>query len=159
MASTPVETKQGDLALLNDPVAQKLLRSANVAHLAYIWHDGTPRVVPMWFQWTGEEVVMGSPPNAPKVLALPENPKVSIEIDSAEWPYKALVIRGTAKLDLVDGIDADYAAAAERFFGEEQGRAWVAQLGTMFNKWARISIKPEWVCILDFEIRFPSAFS
>ena len=49
--------QQGDLALLNDPIAQALLRSTIPARLAYSWTDGTPRVVPIWFHWTGEEFV------------------------------------------------------------------------------------------------------
>lgn len=40
---------QGDLALLNDPIAQALLQSTIPARLAYSWTDGTPRVVPIWF--------------------------------------------------------------------------------------------------------------
>ena len=44
---------QGDLALLDDPVAQTLLQSTIPARLAYSWTDGTPRVVPIWFHWTG----------------------------------------------------------------------------------------------------------
>lgn len=50
-------TRQGDVTLLNDPVAQKLLQAPIPAHLAYVWTDGTPRVVPIWFHWTGNEVV------------------------------------------------------------------------------------------------------
>jgi hypothetical protein len=41
--------QQGSLELLDDPVAEKLLRSAIPARLAYTWMDGTPRVVPVWF--------------------------------------------------------------------------------------------------------------
>jgi len=52
-------TQQGDLALLDDPVAQELLRSTNLAKLAYVWTDGTPRVVPIWFEWT-----VDTPPHA-----------------------------------------------------------------------------------------------
>jgi hypothetical protein len=73
---------QGDLALLNDPIAQPLLQSTIPARLAYSWTDGTPRVVPIWFHWTGEEFVLGSPPGAPKLKALasegPTGPWVSI---------------------------------------------------------------------------------
>jgi hypothetical protein len=64
-------TEQGDLALLNDPVAQGLLHSTNLARLAYMWRDGTPRVVPIWFHWDGEEIVLGSPPNAPRWACCP----------------------------------------------------------------------------------------
>jgi hypothetical protein len=66
-------TQQGDLALLDDPVAQELLHSTNLARLAYTWRDGTPRVIPIWFHWDGETIVLGSPPNAPKVDVLPTN--------------------------------------------------------------------------------------
>ena len=40
-------TKQGELALLNDPVARDLLASQALARVAYNWTDGTPRVVPI----------------------------------------------------------------------------------------------------------------
>ena len=42
-------TKQGDIALLNDPIAKELLHSTIPARLAYIGSDGGPRVVPIWF--------------------------------------------------------------------------------------------------------------
>jgi len=159
MATLQIEAKQGDLSLLEDPVALRLLKSTNIGHLAYTWHDGSPRVVPIWFYWNGQEIVMGTPPNAPKVHALRENPKVSLEIDSGEWPYRVLIIRGTARIAIVEGVAPEYAAAAERYFGEEQGRAWAGQVGSMFPQMARIVLRPEWVGILDFETRFPSAFS
>lgn len=59
-------TKQGDLTLLNDPVAQELLHSTIPARLAYVWRDGTPRVVPIWFHWNGAELVLGTPLQALK---------------------------------------------------------------------------------------------
>jgi hypothetical protein len=52
--------KQGSLELLQHPVAQELLQSNIPARLAYIAPDGTPRVVPIWFHWTGQEFVLGT---------------------------------------------------------------------------------------------------
>jgi PPOX class probable F420-dependent enzyme len=150
-------TKQGDTALLNDPIAQELLRSTIPARLAYVWHDGSPRVVPIWFHWNGEEIVLGTPPTAPKTKALRQNSKVALTIDTDTWPHKVLQIRGTAKVETVDGVVPEYAAAARRYFGEEQGQAWVEQMGKMFSQMARISVRPEWVGIMDFETRFPNA--
>ena len=152
-------SKKGDPALLNDPVAQELLHSTIPARLAYIGRDGTPRVVPVWFHWNGEEIVLGSPPKAPKVSVLPYHPRVALTIDTDAWPHKVLQIRGTAKVEMVDGVGPEYAAAAHRYFGEEQGRAWVEQVKKMFPRMARISVRPEWVNILDFEQRFPSAIA
>ena len=149
--------EQGELALLDDPVAQELLHSTNLARLAYTWRDGTPRVIPIWFHWDGETIVLGSPPNAPKVDVLPTNSKVALTIDRDEWPYHALLIRGTADVETVEDVTPEYAASAERYFGEEQGREWVEGIRQMSPQMARISVWPEWVSILDFERRFPSA--
>jgi hypothetical protein len=150
-------TKQGNVALLNEPIAQELLQSKIPARFTYVWHDGTPRVIPIWFHWNGKEIVLGTPLTAPKMKALSKNPKVALTIDTETWPYKVLQIRGTAKVETVEGVVPEYVIAAQRYFGKEQGEAWVEQLKKMFPKMARISVSPEWVSILDFEKRFPSA--
>lgn len=149
---------QGDLSLLNDPVALELLCSQIPARLAYVWPDGSPRVVPIWFHWNGEQVVMASPPVAPKVSALLQNPKVALTIDSEGCSPKVLMIRGTAAVEFV-GEAPEYAAAAMRYLGEERGSAWANQAGAILPQWARISVTPEWVGILDFEQRLPSALA
>ncbi len=71
-----------------------MLRSKIPARLAYVATDGTPRVVPIWFHWNGSEIVMASPPKAPKLKALAKNPKVAMTIDEDEFPHKVLMIRG-----------------------------------------------------------------
>jgi PPOX class probable F420-dependent enzyme len=153
----PVE--QGDLGLLQHPASQELLKSKIPARLAYVWSDGTPRVIPIWFHWNGREIVMATPPKAPKLKALARNPKVSLTIDDNTFPHKVLLIRGTAHLEPLDGIVPEYATAAERYFGPEQGQAWVKNLRTMISSMVRITITPEWVGLLDFQTRFPSALA
>ena len=148
----------GDASLLDDAVAKELLSSRIPAHLAYDWPDGTPRVVPIWFHWTGSEIVMGTPANAPKTAALSDGDAVAIAIDGNDWPYHALVVRGIARVTRQKGVVAEYALAADRYFGEEQGHAWVAQFPEDVQM-VRIAVRPEHVTILDFETRFPSAIS
>lgn len=149
--------KQGSLELLQHPVAQELLQSKIPARLAYIATDGTPRVVPIWFHWTGQELVLGSPPKAPKLKALAKNSKVALTIDDNNFPHKVLLVRGSARVEIMSGVCPEYAAAAERYFGPQQGKEWVQQLSSMSPQMARIAIKPEWVGLLDFQTRFPSA--
>jgi hypothetical protein len=103
--------------------------------------------------------VLGTPPKAPKLKALAKNPKVSLTIDDNNFPHKVLLVRGTARLETVDGVVPEYAVAAERYFGREQGQAWVDKLRTLIPKMVRITIAPEWVGLLDFQTRFPSALS
>jgi hypothetical protein len=150
-------TRQGSPALLNDPVAQQLLQSTVPARFAYTWRDGTPRVVPIGFHWNGKEIVLGTPTDAPKLKVLRDGTKVALTIDSDTMPYKVLMIRGPIRLDTVDGLAPEYVAMSMRCMGEEGGRAWLAQAGALMPRMTRIFIQPEWVGVLDFETRFPSA--
>jgi Pyridoxamine 5'-phosphate oxidase len=151
--------KQGDLGLLDHTVAKELLASKIPARFAYNWTDGSPRVVPIWFHWNGREIVLATPPKAPKLKALTKNPKVALTIDDNTFPHKVLLIRGSAHVQIVDGIVPEYAAAAERYFGKEQAGAWIQQVRTTMPAMAKITIVPEWVGLLDFQTRFPSALS
>jgi hypothetical protein len=150
-------TRQGDLALLDDPVAQRLLQSAIPARLAYNWLDGTPRVIPIGFHWNGKEFVLGTPPDAPKMTALTDGMHVALTIDSDTPPYSVLLVRGPVRIDTVNGIAPEYAQMTMRVFGEEGGRAWLDNMRPICPRMSRIFVKPQWVGILDFETRFPSA--
>ena len=61
------------------------------------------------------------------------------------------------ELFLVNANIPEYAASARRVLGEEQGNAWADQVAAMSPRMARMFIQPEWVGVLDFETRFPSA--
>ena len=157
-------TKKGDMSVLNDPVAKELLQSRIPARLAYVWPDGTPRVIAIWFHWDGHDLVFATPSNAPKSHVLADGTKVAITIDSNEMPYQALTIRGTAKTSMVDGIVPEYALACKRYLGEEGGAGFLAQLSQMLphpkmgGQMMRIAVTPEWANIMDFQRSFPSAF-
>jgi hypothetical protein len=103
--------------------------------------------------------VMGSPSDAPKVQALQANPAVSLTIDSETWPAKVLLLRGPARVEIVEGVPQEYAAASRRYFGEQQGAAWADQVSQMLPRMARIAVRPDWVGILDFQTRFPAALA
>jgi len=149
--------KENVLQLLKDPVAQELLNSKILARLAYTGLDGSPRVVPIWFHWDGQQVVLGSAPSSPKVKALARGAKVALTIDEDKYPPKVLLVRGTARVEVIDGVVPEYAEAARKYLGEEKGREWEEQSRGMYGQMARIAIEPEWVKILDFQTRFPKA--
>jgi pyridoxamine 5'-phosphate oxidase-like protein len=154
-----MSTAEAQTILRTDPVAQQLLQSAIMARLAYVWPDGTPRVLPMWFHWTGDEILMGAPPNSPKMKALPANPAVALSIDGEAFPYPVLLIRGAATTEILDGPFPEYGAMARRYLGDEGGDNFIALVKGKFPRWSRIAIRPEAVRILDFQARFPSAWS
>jgi PPOX class probable F420-dependent enzyme len=154
-----LEAEQGDLVLLDHPVARELLQSARPARLAYIARDGTPRVVPLVFHWTGEEIIVSSWPDDPKVAALREHPAVALTVDTDAPPFRVLSIRGTAVVTLVDGMPDESLPTFTRYFGAAQARAQIEQMERMSDRSARIAIRPNWVGVLDFETRFPSGMT
>ncbi len=149
--------KQGDFALLQEPLAQELLHAAIPARLAYVWTDGTPRVIPIWFQWTGEEFVLSSPPNAPKMKVLAQDTPVALTIDYEAWPARVLLIRGTLRSEVIKGEVPEYPAMTRRYLGEEGSQVWRAQYASMFPQTIRVAIRPNWVGLIDVQTRFPSA--
>lgn len=151
-----METKRGNVELLQHPVAQQLLHATIPARVGYIARDGTPRVVPMQFLWTGEEVILHSWPDDPKVAALRANPQVAVMIDTAEPPYRVLQIRGVASVALVEGISPDMVATSTRYMGAEAGQAWAEHAARLSPQQARIAVRPTWVDVLDFETRLPA---
>ncbi len=150
-------SQQGSLDLLQTPVAQRLLQSSIPARFAYQWTDGTPRVVPIGFHWNGQEVVLGTPMDAPKLKVLRDGQAVALCIDTDAMPYQVLEIRGTIRLDVVDGIGPEYELMTLRTMGQEAGRAWLTNMAPMVPRMTRVFVRPTWVGVIDFESRFPSA--
>ena len=68
---------------------------------------------------TVSRLFLAHPPIAPKVMILPNRLQITLMIDCTQWPYRVLLIRGMAEVDTVEGVSPAYAAAAERYFGEE----------------------------------------
>jgi hypothetical protein len=149
--------QQGNLSLLEHPIAQELLNSSIPARLAYTWTDGSPRVIPIFFLWAGGEIVVYSPPTAPKMKALRSGSRVALTIDSNDWPCKVLMIRGETRVEQVEGGAAGYASVGERYIGKENAQAYASQFQVWFPQNYRITIKPDWVALINYEDRFPSA--
>ena len=145
------------LQVLNDPLAQELLHSNIPARLAYTGRDGAPRAIPIAFHWTGQEFVVCTPPHAAKVQALQTNPQVALTIDTTTFPPHVLLVRGTASVEVVDGVPPEYLAGSKKIVGEQQFPAFEEQVRGLYVRMARIAIEPTWAKLLDFETRLPRA--
>ena len=118
--------------VLAKPISQELLGSSIPARLAYVGVDSEPRVIRIAFLWTGGHVVGNTAPNSAKVRALRKNPRVALTIDTQDqWPPRALLVRGEARVEVVDGVPDTYIEASrkvipvEHFDGWEQGSCLV----------------------------------
>ena len=109
------------------------------------------------FIGTVQELVFGTPVDAPKLKVLRDGAPVAVTIDSESRPYRVLLLRGNVQVDVVDGIAPEYALMTRRTQGDEAGQVWLDQLAAICPQMARIRVLPTWVGLLDFETRFPSA--
>ena len=132
--------------------AQELLASTSAAHLAYIGKDGTPRVIPVGFFWTGDQFVVSTAATSPKVTALSARPDVSLAIDAGGTPgqARALSIRGRASVEIVDGVVEEYLAAARKSMDADAAAEFEQSVRGFYDRMARIAITPHWVRYYDF---------
>lgn len=147
---------QGDTRLLNNEVAKRLLASTELARVAYVEADGTPRVLPMMFHWNGSEVVLVAFVGTLKIPAMCARPDVAITIDTNDLRPEVLSIRGRASITDADGILPEFVQINHRYLGPEFGAERVAEVDRLGMKMVRIAVRPTWVGVIDFQTRFPS---
>ena len=144
-------------AVLDRPLSQELL-ARDLARLAYVAKDGTPRNVPIGFTWNGAQIVMCTATNAPKLPGLRANPMVALTIDTEVHPPKILLIRGRAELDVVDGVPDEYLRMNGALqMTAEQRTEWEAGVQDLYDGMVRIVVTPTWAKLIDFETTLPTA--
>ena len=58
---------------------------------------------------------MGTVPRSAKVRALRHDPRVAVTVDTQDqWPPRALLIRGTAHVELVEGVPDAFVEAGRK---------------------------------------------
>lgn len=95
--------------------------------------------------------------NAVKVPALRADPPVALTIDTDEYPPNVLLVRGTASIEIVDGIPQEYLDTTAGSIDAEQHAAWEAEVRRLYKRMARIAITPTWAKVLDCDTRIPTA--
>ena len=131
---------------------RRMLAATSSAHLAYNAEDGTPRVIPVGYFWTGAEFVVSTAITSPKVSALRARPDVALAIDGGDTPgqARALSVRGRASVEIVDGLVPEYIAASRKSMGAEAAAEFEKNCRAMYDQMAGIAIAPSWVRFYDF---------
>jgi len=150
---------QGDVRLLGTDLARELLTSTELARMAYVAKDGTPRVFPMMFKWDGEELVFATFAGARKIRALRARPDVAVTIDRPGPPSEILLLRGPVEVTDVAGLVPEYAWIHHHYYGPEQGARNIAGIDRPGLRMARIALRPTWVGLVDFQSRMPGVLS
>jgi hypothetical protein len=75
-------------------------------------------------------------------------------IDTEGHPPWVLLIRGQATVELVDGVPDVYLEASRKLVPAAQFAAWEAGVRALYERMAKITIRPDWAMLLDFETSF-----
>src|SRR3979411_2097203 len=143
--------------VLNRPLRQEL-RARDLARLAFIALDDTPRSIPIGIFWNGTEIVMCTAKNARKLPALRRIPAAALTIDPEAHPPKVLLLRGEAELDVVDGIPEEYMQWNGTYeMTPEQRAEWEVGVQSLYDGMVRVVVKPTWAKLIDFETTLPTA--
>ena len=78
--------------------ADTMLRTEPVVWLSTVRPDGLPHLVPIWFWWDGESVLIASKPHARKVANLRENPSAMLAVGDPEADFDVSLIEARAEL-------------------------------------------------------------
>uniref|UniRef100_UPI003F498F62 pyridoxamine 5'-phosphate oxidase family protein n=1 Tax=Actinomadura sp. CA-154981 TaxID=3240037 RepID=UPI003F498F62 len=154
---TAAMSDQDITEVMNRPHARELLASPIPARLAYTGLDRSPRVVPVGYDWDGTHITVASAVTSAKTKALQANPNVALTIDSEDFPPKVLLLRGTARLEIVDGVPDIFLRASKRRMSQDQWPDWKAGVQALYDQMAVITITPTWAKLLDFETTIPKA--
>ena len=145
------QVRTEDTTELSHPDALDLLATETLLRLAYTGPDGFPRVIPIGFHWTGDNIVVCTAPSSPKTRALAARPHVALTIDTNQGtPGRSLSVRGVAAIEIVDGVPDEYLAASTKAMDNEQARQFEAAVRSTYQQMARITIQPQWARYYDF---------
>ena len=87
-----------DRAVIAASRLDRMLRSETVIWLSSVSSDGTPHLVPIWFSWDGETVLIASKPHAKKVANLRANPSVMLALGEPDDDFDVGMVQGEAEL-------------------------------------------------------------
>ncbi len=122
----------------------EFLRGLWGAQLACIRTDGTPHVVPLWYEWDGTAMWLAASPGASWRAYVSENPQVSLTLDEPWPPLRRAFLTGLA-VDVTDdevpgGVKGLVRRLSVRYLG--QGADERAEL-TDTDGWGAVRIVPE----------------
>jgi len=75
-----------------------MLRSESVVWVSTVSPDGSPHLVPIWFSWDGQTILIASKPGAKKVANLRGNASVMLALGEPEDDFDVGMIQGVAEL-------------------------------------------------------------
>ena len=99
---------------------QDLLNKKAFAQLATIMPDGTPQVSPVWFEYDGKNILINSAKGRVKDKNMRRDPRVGLDIQDPDNPYRHVSIRGRVVQITEDGADAHIDKLTKKYINQDR---------------------------------------
>jgi PPOX class probable F420-dependent enzyme len=94
------------------------LRETRIAKLATLNADGSPTIVPVWYDWDGQAATIFTGRDSPKIRRIQRDPRVALSVEEPVGVVEAWVtIEGTAAIEETGGYELA-ARLAQRYYDE-----------------------------------------
>ncbi len=106
---------------------QDLLRddAKTIAFLATLMSDGSPQVTPVWFEWTGEDILINTAKGRTKDRNMRRNPQVAVTIADPRDASRYIQMRGRVVEITTEGA----LEHANKLSWKYDGHPWTATPG------------------------------
>ena len=113
-----------DLSQSKNAHIDQRLRTETMIWLSSVKPNGDPHMVPVWFLWDGNAVLIFSQPNTQKMRNLQGNPHVMLALDTADDGGDIVMLTGTAELDETTNMAAAFPAYIQKYGQQIQSFGW-----------------------------------
>lgn len=103
------------MATMNEKTLREFLDKTRYGYLTTLESDGSPKTVPVWFEWDGSAVRIFTGSNSPKVRRIKRDPRVTLlvsnELDEHEaWVAfdGSAIIRHRGGFELAERLASKY---------------------------------------------------
>ena len=106
--------------------AEQRLRENIIVWISTVRPDDRPHIVPVWFLWDNETVLIFSKPDQ-KIRNLKKNPRVMLALDDTRGGDDVIMIEGEATLLDPSEVDTTMPAYAEKYGELLKDMRWTPQ--------------------------------
>lgn len=129
------------MTIMTEEYREKFLAKTRYGYLTTLASDGSPRSVPVWFDWDGQAVRIFTGIDTPKVKRIKRDPRVTLLVSNDISEYEAWIsFDGTAKVRLDGAIELVEKLAAKYWDLSDPNRK------ATLDSW---KTTPEQFCIIE----------
>ena len=130
------------MAAMADAQRDAFLQETRIAKLATLNEDGSPNVIPVWYEWDGAIARLFTTRTSAKVRRIRRDPRVALSVeDGVGAPEAWVTIEGVATVDETGGWELARRLAA-RYYDEARAAETLASWARIEGEWVTIRITP-----------------